>query len=564
VQFARLLVVLAAASCSGASPRAPSSPPAGPAPASYAPQGSGDYARLLEVHRAFQGLLAPEERFGLANFEPETVRAKLTELEALRAELEDSNVAAWPVSRQVDFLVVRSLFDQAEFMLRIARPWARDPGFYVDGLFRAAFTELPVEGEDRRELEAALDAAATEIASAKQDLTAAARDYAKLALFNLTTADGVGHGHPYRATPPAGVLGWYDDFLARARTAQPELVPKIESARDAIADYEQWLRGRLPSFTEHAGVGQAHYDWYLRHVKLMPFDTETVRAMGVSEVQRLQALLTMEQHRNRDLPLLEPASSAEDYAARIADADRDVRRWLVEQSILTIPEYVGELDTNVPWLVRPAGRNFWEEIQYRDPRPDHVHAVIPGHRFDWVVSERQAHPIRRDYWDAGRVEGWGVYVEELALRTGLLDDRPRTRELFLVFGLKRAVRVQVDVDMQLNRIGVDEAVATMRAAVPFLDVAVARTDAEIYLRRPPGYGLSYTIGKIQLERLLAKRAAQLEDGFDLRVFHDDLLSLGRVPVALLAWEITGDFGEVEALWDTTRLTDVGPARKAGS
>ena len=26
-------------------------------------------------------------------------------------------------------------------------------------------------------------------------------------------ADGVGHGFPYRPTPPRGVIGWYDDLL---------------------------------------------------------------------------------------------------------------------------------------------------------------------------------------------------------------------------------------------------------------------------------------------------------------------------------------------------------------
>ena len=67
---------------------------------------------------------------------------------------------------------------------------------------------------------------------------------------------------------------------------------------------------------------------------------------------------------------------------------------LRDQAIITVPDDIGVLDTNAPWIVRPGGRNFWEEIQYRDPRPDHVHAVIPGHRFDAIMKDRVDHPIR--------------------------------------------------------------------------------------------------------------------------------------------------------------------------
>jgi uncharacterized protein (DUF885 family) len=52
-----------------------------------------------------------------------------------------------------------------------------------------------------------------------------------------------------------------------------------------------------------------------------------------------------------------------------------------------------------------------------------VHAVIPGHRFDALVTRcLPPHPVRTGYSDGGRVEGWGVYLEDLFLRTGFLDD----------------------------------------------------------------------------------------------------------------------------------------------
>lgn len=104
--------------------------------------------------------------------------------------------------------------------------------------------------------------------------------------------------------------------------------------------------------------------------------------------------------------------------------------------------------------------------------------------------------------------------------------------------------------MQRNEMTVDEAVAYMRERTPFLDEDVARVDAEIYLRRPPGYGVGYTIGALQMQGLLADRRRQIGEDFAMKAFHDEFLSLGRLPMSLLRWELTGLDDEVAALWET--------------
>ena len=61
-----------------------------------------------------------------------------------------------------------------------------------------------------------------------------------------------------------------------------------------------------------------------------------------------------------------------------------------------------------------------------------------------------------------------------------------------------------------------------------------------------------TIGKLQLESLLAEMSRR--DGFTLKRFHDDFLALGRLPVSLLRWEMTGT--TPEHVWKTQRLDTV--------
>ena len=517
-------------------------------PTASPPSGSGTYDDLVALNREFRTFQRPAVIDGVADYSDQAMAEKRQGLQVFRGRLEDMNAADWSRTEQVDYLVVRSIVDGYEFQLEVLKPWARDPGFYVDQLMRVAFTDLPVRAGRLDNLRSRLQAVPRILQSAVDNLDEGAADYARLALHNLENADGVGHGHPYREVPPAGVLGWYEDFRLRAVQQQPELESDIEAAQEAVRSFHGWLQENSPRMTGDAGVGREHFNWYLKHVKLMPYTVDELLVLGQREFERLTAFLALERHQNRDLPELEPAATADEYQARIADADRHIRGFLVEEEILTIPEDVGRLGTNVPWIVRPQGRNFWEEIQYRDPRPDHVHAVIPGHRFDGLLAGRSDHPIRAGYSDGARVEGWGYYLEEALMQAGLLDDLPRTRELYYLFGIKRAVRVYADIMMQLNQLSVEQAVDYMVERVPFLDENVARVDAEIYLRRPPGYGLSYMIGGLQIHELLADRARQLGDDFTLGSFHDDFLSAGRIPVALIRWEMTGLDDEVAKLW----------------
>jgi hypothetical protein len=505
--------------------------------------------------------IAPVPDYG-----PEVIAERLAALEALQARLEDMNVAAWPRERQVDWLAVRSRLDQQAFLLRFQRPWARDPGFYVDQMLRVTFTDLPVDGESLPALEARLRAVPVLVSEARDNLDDVAADYADLAIFNLSNSDGVGHGYPYRAEPPAGVLGWYADFRGRAETEQPELLPVIDAAQAAVREFDRWLRDRRPGWTATAGSGKAAFDWYLKHVKLMPWTSDEIVVLGERELDRLWALYALERHRNRKLPELEPAASAEDYQARIDATDARVRAFLRDEKFITVPDDIGVLDTNVPWIVRPGGRNFWEEVQFRDPSPDHVHAVIPGHRFDGVLADRQDHPVRSKLYSGARVEGWATYLEEAVLQAGLFEDLPRVRELIQIFGIFRAARVPADVWLQTGTMNAQEVVDYWLERVPYLDENVARVDAEIYLRRPPGYGIGYTIGMLQMQRLLADRKRQLGDDFDLQAFHDDFMAAGRLPLSLVRWDMTGLDDEVKHFWRREPLPDQGrPVRAvAGS
>ncbi len=535
------------------------------------PAGKGSYEDLVALFAEFQQFRAPESGqtdtitvdakgrsiAPVSDYSAAVIARQKQRMAEFQSRSEDMNVVAWDRAQQVDYLAVRSRLDQFVYIVQLGRPWNRDPGMYVDQLLHPAFTELPVEGQAKEEFLASIRAIPVWVEQARQHLDEVAADYADLAIYNLSNADGVGHGHPYRPTPPAGVLGWYDDLAERA-LVQPELSADIEAARTAVKGFDAWLQEQRPGWTAPAGAGEAAFDWYLKHVKLMPWTSAELVVLGQRELDRLWAIYALERHRNRDLPELQAAASAEEYTEKIAETDRRIRDFLEEQDIITVPADMAELGTNVPWIVRPGGRNFWEEVQFRDPSPDHLHAVIPGHRFDAEMRKRITDPIRAGVYSGARAEGWATYLEEAMLQAGLFDDSPRVRELIQIFGIFRAARVPADVWLQTHQMNVEQAVAYWLPRVPYLDENVARVDAEIYLRRPPGYGVGYTIGAVQMQHLLADRKRQLGDEFNLRQFHDEFIAMGWLPLSLIRWQMTGLDDEIKHFWKREPMPSTSP------
>ena len=518
-----------------------------------------DYDRLVALHEELREYMLPGFTAGVVMdsgarigdvYADNLMTQKLAGLGALETKLAALPVETWSRAGQVDYLAVKSILNGYRFNLEVLRPWKRDPGFYLDPLMAVAFTEVTGSEEDIAKLRARLRQVPPLLASAQGNLTEVAGDFADLALHNLENSDGVNHYHPYRPMPPAGIIGWYDDLLARSTAARPDLVADVVAARDAVVGFRDWLRAGRAQMTAPGGVGAERYDWYIRHVRMIPLTAAEMLTLAEREHERMTAALALLRHRNRGEPALTLSQSAAEQAGKVAATDKAVRRFLTEQDIVTIPDFVGELGSNTPYIERPGGPNFWEQIQFRDPIPDHLHAVIPGHRFDAVLAARDTRPIRSSYSDGGRAEGWATYLEEALMLAGATSDRPRADEFMQLFGIFRAARVPADIAMQQNRWTVAEAVNSMRARTPWLDEDVARVDAEIYLRRPPGYGIAYTIGKLQMDALLADRASQLGEAFSLREFHDAFLAAGRLPIALVRYEMTGAGEEVALFWKT--------------
>ncbi len=488
------------------------------------------------------------------HYRPAAVRGRFERLLEARAELARMNARQQPVSSRVDYLLVAARSNDLLFEHQTTKPWARDPMFYLEPIRRYPYPDPAVDPELlRRRLEQVPEW----LEAARANLTEVAGELAGIALFHLENYDGVGQGEPLRDPPPAGILGWYRELEKRTAQAEPAMRDEARAAAGAVESFRDWLRQRRESFDAPAHLGWTRYQWYLHNVRLMPFTVSEVQAIGSRELARSRTLWEIERRRNRDLAPRELAADEREYAGRVAEAERRIRETIERLELLTIPDGLGAFETDAFWRAGMK-RHFWEEIQYRDAHNNHIHASIPGHRFDRLLARRVEDPLRGGFQDGGRAEGWAYYVESLLLHSGLLDDRPRARELFYIAEIARAVRIPIELRMQSGESSLEEAVREMVRRVPLMEENLARYDLEIYLRRP-AYGMNYVMGRVQLEQLLAERSVALGEDFDLGAFHDRFLSYGWIPITLIGWEMNGWDERAEAFWEA-RLAELGRGR----
>ena len=537
--FRASLPVAAAAACAAllacaAATAAPTPPRAGT---------HADLVALFAEWRAFQRPRLVDG--GVADYSPAAMAAQHQALAGWQERLRSLDPAAWPVPQQVDWHLLRAEMNGLDFDHRVLRPWAQNPAFYVtvfdeqsdqparEGPFALGAIELwqlqfPLTPAPAKELALQLSRIAPLLAQARQNLTGNARD---LWVYGI------------RSLRDQRVLL---EKLGSQVEGQPELAAKVQGAVAATAGLIAWLEAEAKSKTGPSGVGIENYDWYLANVQLLPYTWADELQLVERELARSRAGLALEEQKNKKLPPQLPIGSAEEHSRRFPAAVTEYLAFLKEHEVLTLRDWLE------PALRARTGRytekrplEFFTEVDYRDPVALRTHGY---HWFDlaWMAHEPHPSPLRRgpllyNLFDT-RTEGFATAMEELMMHTGLFDARPRSRELVYLLIAQRAARALGDLRMHANQQTLEQAAAFAAANTPrgWLrpESNTLWFEQHLYLQQP-GYGTSYLIGKLEIDKLLAERARQLGPGFTLRRFFDELNAAGLIPTTLLRWELAG-------------------------
>ena len=191
---------------------------------------------------------------------------------------------------------------------------------------------------------------------------------------------------------------------------------------------------------------------------------------------------------------------------------------------------------NAPSEGRPG--YYYANLYMPEVRPKYeipvlsVHEAVPGHHHQISLAQEMENvPNFRKYLSiTAFVEGWGLYSEQLGESMGIYDD-PYDKFGQLTYDMWRAVRLVVDTGMHYKDWSRKDAVNL------FLE-NTAKTEQDInnevdrYIAWP-GQALAYKIGQLKIMELRDKSKEALGEDFDIKDFHDHMLSFGSIPLNIL-------------------------------
>ena len=507
---------------------------------------SGRYEDLLAFFREWRSFQKPKLVDGVPDYTASAMDAQRRGLEDFRKRLASIDAAGWPIPQQVDYAIVRAELAGLDFDHRVLKLWANNPAFYVtvfpeesdqparEGPFAYGGVELwtyrfPLIAEAAEQIDAGIRAIPGLLAQAKTNLTGNGRD---LWIYGAKSIRQQSADLAQLATRVGG--------------GQGSLKADIEKARQATDDFAAWLESKTTSKTGPSGIGIENYDWYLKNVQLVPYTWRDEVAIMGRELARSHALLAMEEQKNAKLPAQAPVASAEEYSRRFPAAVAEYMAFLREHEILEVRDFMEPALLARIGSFHPGPREFFGEVDYRDPEVMRTHGY---HWFDkaWMARLPHASPIRRgallyNIFNT-RTEGHATGWEELMMQAGMFDARPRSRELVYILVAERAARALGELRMHANAMTLEQASSFACVNTPRgwlrMDGNLVRSEQHLYLQQP-GYGTSYLIGKIEIEKLLAERKRQLGQAFTMKRFMEEFNAAGLIPTSLLRWELTGE------------------------
>jgi uncharacterized protein (DUF885 family) len=374
-----------------------------------------------------------------------------------------------------------------------------------------------------------------------------------------------------------------DSPLALPLKSFPAAIPAAERERiktemlDAIAKevlpaYQRFARflevsyipaGRLQPGISALPDGAKYYQFLIRRITTTDLTAEQIHQIGLDEVKRDEAeMLAIAQKLGfKDLasfraslktnPKLKPASAEAllaAYRGYLTPMEAKLpslfgRLPKAAFEVVPVPAYLEK--TSAPAYYEPGapdgsrpGRLFIDTYNATDRNLYSVediayHEGIPGHHLQISIAQELTGipTFRKHERYTAYTEGWGLYAERLGKDVGFYQD-PYSDYGRLEGDMWRAIRLVVDT-------GVHSQNWTREQMVQYfhdhsnIDETSIQSEVDRYIAWP-GQALAYKIGQLKILELRARARAALDDKFDIRAFHDQVLDSGAVPLDVLS------------------------------
>lgn len=506
-----------------------------------------DMGRSLGMH-AYDGRVADYSKKG--------IEARKAWLHAARDRLAK---AAAPSSQDaaLDLALMKLEIEQDLFRLEDLDEWEKRPNYYgelftVDGYLTRDYAPLE---ERAARLAEHLEHAKAQAPHVLENLRG------PMSKPVLETAVKIYRGYAeYLENDALTILGPMKDAPLHARTEA--LCHEVAKEANRIADHLE--KDELPRGDDSHILGPERFRKLLRVQEALDVPLDEFERMG--EANLAENKKAYEALAATVKPSRPPAS------ALLADATKltsSAAKFLVDRRIVTIPEpdriQVKEtppfmrynsafLDGPGPfdkpelpafYYITPPDPKWPQKEQEEYVMPfgtllsTSVHEVYPGHYLQAMWIRRAPTKVEKSIGSYSFIEGWAHYGEQLMIEEGFGKEDPQNRLGQLGDALLRNCRVVVALGIHTKGMTLAEAQKRFEDDCK-QDPATAREQA-VRGTFDPGY-FAYTLGKIQILALREEAKKRLGARFDLRAFHDALLSHGSPPVPMIRERVLAELG----------------------
>ena len=342
-------------------------------------------------------------------------------------------------------------------------------------------------------------------------------------------------------------------------TVQNEVFPAYKQFSAFITtDYIPYTRTTLS--VNSLGGGKRRYQAALRRFTTTDLTAAQIHAIGLSEVARITAEMAALAKANGypDLasfrakiesdPKYVPSSAqaiVDDFSKYIAQMQPRLPELfnLLPKTAVTveaIPPFQAAAATHYQGGTPDGKRPGRVSVAVSDPTKRSFindeavayHEGVPGHHLQISIQQSLTGlpEFRKHGGNSAYTEGWALYAEELGKEIGFYQD-PGSDYGRLRSELFRAVRLVVDTGIHDEGWSRDKVVEYMRASHA-IDEPTIQAETDRYISGP-GQACSYKLGQLKIRELRARAQQQLGPRFDLKAFHDEILSGGALPLNVL-------------------------------
>lgn len=510
----------------------------------------------------------------------ESIAKNRAALEKFQLRLSNFNPDKFSIENKIDYKILAGVIDEELFMLTQVKPHEWNPVNYVQSVGSAIMTLISQDFAPQEERITSL-----------QNRLALIPKYLEDAKIMLRTAPKIYTETAIRQNNGIRSLlenGMYDYIVDLPEDSLESIRQSALNAIESVQDFGDWLKqDLLPRSTMDYRIGAEMFDKKFKLLLDTPYDPDEILQRAEQDLKSVQEemyILALPLYKNlARKPQTEASSRSEklQIVKFILDeiaTDHSGRDFVVENArrfIENLTDFVRShdlitLDDTQPLEIREMPefmrgfafaflenpgpledklKTFYDVSPIPDEWSDEqsesflreynnlsvqilsIHEAIPGHYVQLYYSNRYPSIVRSVFYSGTFVEGWAHYAEQMMVDEGYGNNDPRMKLVQLKWRLRVLTNAIIDQKIHKRGMTEEEAVSLMmnegfqeesEAKAKWVRAQLSSTQLS-----------SYYVGATAIFDLREKYMEKMGDDFDLKSFHESLLSHGSPPVMYL-------------------------------